>query len=577
MKFKLNKTRYTTKQIMQWLWSHHKGCRTQAIANMAIGLVLVITGLINVELIYRLTDVATHSREGSLWTMCILLALVFVFNLLIRMLKTWIGAVLGVKTQNKMQQYFFARILGGKWSGIERFHSGDVLNRLFGDVNDIVNLMTEVLPYIVVIISQFLFSFVYLFLMDRSLAIIVICVCPIFLILSRIYFSKMRRYVRKVKDSNSAIQAIIQESIQHKMVIKVLEQGETMINRLDHRQSLLRSQVKSKARFSILAKAVVAIGFTGSYLVALAWALFQLNDGLITYGVLIAFTQLVGKIQRPLEDMARILPSLVNSLTSSERLMELEELPLEPIKPLESSEPSNASIPAQFNCANPHTPFGLRFENVTFRYPDISNRHIPQRKMILKSFSYDFAPRSFTAILGPTGSGKTTLLRLMLALVDPQEGEVSLYNTQSETFNATPSLRSCFSYVPQGNTLFSGTILDNLRFGKSDATVEEMKEALRLANAEFVFDFPEGLYTHCGEHGGGLSEGQAQRIAIARAILRPCKVLLLDEATSALDIDTEKEVLTRIKNHFSDTTIIFVTHRLSAVPFATNELKLTNE
>ena len=562
MKFTLNKTKYSIKQIISWLWSHHRGCRTQAIVNVVIGLVLVVTGLVSVELIRRLTDIASNQREGSLWLMVGLLAGVFIFNLLLRMLKTWVGAVLGVRTQNKMQQYFFARLLRGKWSGVERFHSGDVLNRLFGDVNDIVGLMTEVLPFIVVIIAQFIFSFIYLWVMDWNLAVIVILVCPIFVVLSRIYFSKMRSYVRKVKDSNSAIQAIIQESIQHKMVIKVLEQGDNMINRLETRQSLLRRQVKSRARFSIIAKTVVTIGFTGSYLVALAWAMFQLKDGLITYGVLIAFTQLVGKIQRPLEDMARILPSLVNSLTSSERLMELEELPLE-----NDNDDDNDDD-------NDNGAFGIRFTDVTFRYPNMSGKHCLNRKIVFDNFSYDFTPGSFTAILGPTGAGKTTILRLMLALIEPQKGEVGIYGDSGNPKVVTPQMRKFFSYVPQGNTLFSGTIRDNLLFGNPNATAEQMYEALRLANAEFVSSLPDGLYTRCGELGGGLSEGQAQRIAIARAILRPCKILLLDEATSALDIDTEREVLTRIKNHFVDTTIIFVTHRLSAVDFATNELKL---
>lgn len=560
MKFTLNKTKYSIKQIISWLWSHHRGCRIQAIVNVVIGLVLVVTGLVSVELIRRLTDIASNQCEGSLWLMVGLLAGVFIFNLLLRVLKTWVGAVLGVRTQNKMQQYFFARLLRGKWSGVERFHSGDVLNRLFGDVNDIVGLMTEVLPFIVVIIAQFIFSFIYLWVMDWNLAVIVILVCPIFVVLSRIYFSKMRSYVRKVKDSNSAIQAIIQESIQHKMVIKVLEQGDNMINRLETRQSLLRRQVKSRARFSIIAKAVVTIGFTGSYLVALAWAMFQLKDGLITYGVLIAFTQLVGKIQRPLEDMARILPSLVNSLTSSERLIELEELPLENDDYDDNDDDNGA--------------FGVRFTDVTFRYPNMSGKHCLNRKIVFDNFSYDFTPGSFTAILGPTGAGKTTILRLMLALVESQKGEVGIYGDSGNPKTVTPQMRKFFSYVPQGNTLFSGTIRDNLLFGNPNATAEQMYEALRLANAEFVSSLPDGLYTRCGELGGGLSEGQAQRIAIARAILRPCKILLLDEATSALDIDTEREVLTRIKNHFADTTIIFVTHRLSAVDFATNELKL---
>lgn len=554
MKLSFNKTRYSTRQLLSWLWSHHKGCKTQALVNMSIGLILVVASLVSVEIIRRLTEVAEGKREGELSTLAILLASVFLFELALRVVRTWVTATLGIKAQNIMQQQFFDNILRGRWSGIEKYHSGDILNRLFSDVSDIVNLMTEVLPFLVVIIVQFILSFIYLFQMDSSLAWILITVCPLFMLLSRIYFHKMRVYVRKVKDSNSAIQAIIQECIQHKMIIKVLEQGPNMIYNLERRQCLLRRQVKSRARFSIIARLVISLGFSGSYIAALTYGVFQLKDGLITAGILIAFTKLIGNIQHPLYEIARILPSLVNSMTSAERLIELEQLPKEEVgQPIYVSEATPQHI-------------GVRFNDVQFCYKQ-KNRHV------LDHFTFDFAPGTFTAILGPTGAGKTTLLRMMLALISPDKGTATLYDAQGEK-PVSPSLRHYFSYVPQGNTLFSGTIRDNLLMGNPHATKSQMEEALRLSEAEFVFKLPDGIYTRCGEQGGGLSEGQAQRIAIARAILRPCSILLLDEATSALDIETEHRVLTNIKSHYAGTTIIFVTHRLASVSFATQELKL---
>lgn len=324
---RLNKTKYPLRQILRWLWSHHKGCRVQAVTNVVVGLLLVGLGLAGVETLRRLTDIATGAREGDILAMAGLFASILVMELLLHIASTWVAAVLGVKTQNLMQQKFFARLLNGKWSGVERFHSGDVLNRLFGDVGDIVRLMTEVLPSAVVVVVQFVASFVYLYTMDSSLALILIVVSPIFLILSRLYFMKMRRIVRKIKDSNSALQSIIQESVQHKMVIKVLERSGLMVDKLESRQKVLRGQVKSRARFSIFSKTLINVGFAGAYLTALVWGLLQLQEGLITVGVLMAFTQLINRIQRPLLDMARLLPTFVNSMTSAERLMELEELP----------------------------------------------------------------------------------------------------------------------------------------------------------------------------------------------------------------------------------------------------------
>lgn len=545
---KLNRTKQSTRRIVSWLWNHHRGCRMQAIINMVVGLVQVVLSLYGVELLRQLTDIATGKREGELLATAAIYISVMMCDFLCNASHTWISAVLGVRSQNQMQQHFFSRLLKARWQGIERYHSGDVMNRLFGDVADIVNLMTEVLPFIVVITTQFLASFIYLFIMDRTLAYILVVCSPVFLILSRIYFRKMRRIVRKVKDSNSSVQAIIQESIQHKMVIKVMEMTNEMVRRLERRQSLLRWQIKCRARLSILTRTIVFVGFRGGALVALTYGLWQVSEGAITVGVLLAFTQLINKIQHPLLDLGRILPTLVGSFTSSERLMELEALPQEDDEPTAPATGNQGQLPQP-----------LTFNDVSYSYSDSG-------RPVLQGFSHSFMPGSFTAVLGETGAGKTTMLRLMLHLITPQSGTIS------------PRLpRSAFSYVPQGNTLFSGTIRENLRFGNRNATTDEMYDALHIASADFVRDLPKGLDTPCGEGGGGLSEGQAQRIAIARAILRPCSILLLDEATSALDVETEQRVLTNIKQHYSDITIIFVTHRLSAVDFATEQIHMERQ
>ena len=555
---KFNKTTRSTREIVAWLWRHHKGCRMQAAVNVLCGLGLVALGLCGVEAIRLLTDIATGARPGSLALTAVALAVILIAELGLHVLSTWVQAVLGVRSQNQLQQFFFHRILRGRWQGVERFHSGDVLNRLFGDVGDIVRLLTEVLPFAIVTITQFVASFVYLYIMDWALAVILIIVSPLFVALSRYYFSRMRRIVRRIKDTGSALQAIIQENVQHRMVVKVMEQEARQVARLERRQQLLRRQVKARARLAIFTKSLVHIGFAGGYLVALVYGLFQLQQGLITVGVLMAFTQLIHRIQRPMVDMARLLPTFVGSFTSCERLMEIEELPLEP-----------AALPASGEAAWEDTAgaLGIRFSEVSFAYADT-------RKPVLSHFSYDFLPGTTTAVLGATGAGKTTLLRLMLALVEPCEGSVTLVDHSGRTSPVSIASRHLFSYVPQGNTLFSGTIGENLRLGNPAATQAQMEQALRTAQADFVLRLPHGLGTRCGEGGGGLSEGQAQRIAIARALLRPCRFLLLDEATSALDIDTENTLLTHLKSHLKDTTIIFVTHRLAVAEFADRQFTL---
>ncbi|MBR1466533.1 MAG: ABC transporter ATP-binding protein [Bacteroidaceae bacterium] len=548
---RFNKTKYSTRTLVAWLWKHHKGCRLQAIINVVIGLLQVALGLYGVDLLRRLTDAAT-AGTGNLTMLAVLFGLVLLFEMILNIIKTWVRAVLGVRTQNIMQQAFFSRLLHGEWRGVGKMHSGDILNRLFGDVSDIVSLMTEVVPSVVIITVQFIASFVYLYRMDSALALILVVAAPVLMLLSRYYFRKMRRIVRKIKDSNSALQAIIQESVQNKMVVKVMEQSDNQVGKLERRQAVLRWQIKKRARFAIISKTMVNVGFAGGYLAALIYGLFQLynREPGVTVGVIMAFTQLIGRIQKPMLDIARLLPTFVNSLTSAERLIELEVLPVE-------------------DDARQHHlkgTVGVRLDNVSYKYTD-------NGREVLRNFSYDFKPGTFTAILGETGAGKTTVIRILLALIKANKGKATIYS-DSEQCEVDVSTRCNFSYVPQGNSLFSGTIRENLRFGNPDATTEQMRHALHIAMADFVFELPDGLNTVCGEGGGGLSEGQAQRIAIARAIVRPSKVLLLDEATSALDIDTERELLMRIKQHYHDATVIFVTHRLAVVEFTTDNLRM---
>lgn len=290
----------------------------------------------------------------------------------------------------------------------------------------------------------------------------------------------------------------------------------------------------------------------GCYLVAFLWGAARLHEGTITYGMMIAFIQLVGQIQGPFRDMSRFIPIFVNAFTAGERLMQLEEIPLE-------KHPEEIRI---------GSPSGIRFHQVSYAY-DKGSRHI------LQDFTYDFPPGSHTAVIGETGAGKTTLIRLMLSLIHPTAGKIILYDNHGRQSECHAGTRSNFTYVPQGNTLFSGTIRENLLLGNPYATDEEMQTVLIHACADFVFQLPEGLDSRCGEQGTGLSEGQSQRIAIARALLRPSGILLFDEATSSLDTATEKRLWQNICNHYGDKTLIFVTHRMNIITSETRVLKLS--
>jgi ABC-type bacteriocin/lantibiotic exporter with double-glycine peptidase domain len=295
----------------------------------------------------------------------------------------------------------------------------------------------------------------------------------------------------------------------------------------------------------------MALAFQAAQTVAFLWAVFGISKGTVTYGMMTAFLQLVAQIQRPLVDLSSQVPSVIHATTSIDRIIELETLPCE-----EEVEPQMLPGTA-----------GVRFEGVSFSYPD-------SIKPVLEEFTYDFKPGSRTAIVGPTGVGKSTMIRLLLSLLRPQDGSIIMYAGE-QSASVSPSTRCNLVYVPQGNSLFSGTVRDNLLMGNPDATEDQLRAALHTAAADFVFDLPGGLDAHCFEAGAGLSEGQAQRIAIARALLRPGSILLLDEFSSALDAETEITLMQRLTASLADHTMIFITHRDRIIDYCTDVLRLS--
>lgn len=544
------KISYKTWQLLKWLWHTARSYRMQAGINAVLGCTSVFLDFAFIWATKMAIDIATQKQAGTLQTAAIFLIGIMLLEILVGFTNRWIRAILGVRAQNKMQQHIFGQLLNSDWSSLQQKHTGDMLNRLERDVTDVVNVITETLPSMLAVCVRLVGAFLFLYSMDSFLACAVIIILPVFILLSKAYVRKMRGLTRGIRNTDSQIQSVLQETLQHKMVIKTLELSAFMAKRLDMIQQLLRKQVKGRTVYSSFSGTMLNIGFGSCYLIAFLWGSGRLMDGSITYGMMMAFIQLVGQIQGPFRDMTRFIPVLISSLTATERLMELEELPKE-----EQGEPVRLS-------GN----LGIRAENISFTYPG-------GRRTILSDFSHDFTPGSSTAILGETGAGKTTLIRLILGLVHPEKGRIFLYNKDGEAA-CSPLTRCNIVYVPQGNTLFSGTIRDNLRLGNPHATEAEMKQALQTACADFVFELSDGLDTHCHEMGGGLSEGQAQRIAIARALLRQGSILLLDEATSALDAVTEKQLLLNLQTQAQDKTLLFVTHRPEVLSHCSQTLRL---
>lgn len=546
--FSMPEGKYTTTQMMKWMWIIWRGNRLQALLNILIDLCSVGLSLLTVWAVKHAIDVASGSMQGSIYWAVGIMGIISLCGFGINIASTWVKVIIGIKAQNRIQQMLLERFLQTEWHGREKLHSGDVINRLKGDVKSVVTVFTETIPSMLSTFTLFLGAFFYLLKLDSRLALVILFLTPVFLVFSRIYIHRMRGLTRNVLDSDSKVQSILQETVQHRMLIKTLEGNDEMVQRLESTQGELRHNIARRTVFSTFSNITVSLGFTVGYLVAFLWSALRLSAGTLTFGGMTAFLQLVSRIQGPLHSLMHIIPVFVGAFTAAERLMELEENPLE-----------LTGSPQRLGgrC-------GVRLENVSFAYED-------DGRNIIHNLNFDFKPGSCTAILGETGAGKTTLIRLLLALVRPDEGEIEIYDDQGGRCPMTSLTRCNIVYVPQGNTLMSGTIRDNLSLGKLDATEDEMYEALEKSCAGFVRTLPHGLDTQCAEGGEGMSEGQAQRIAIARALLRDRQVILLDEATSALDTHTEQQLL---HNLLADNqkTVIFITHRKAVTAYCDQQL-----
>lgn len=521
---------------LSYLWEVSAGQRFRILLSCTTGILSVALSLGFIYTSKVVIDIASGAIEGNLWRAGAYTSALLFLQIGCRMADTWISTQMSLETGNALRHRLFSRLLQSRWNELERFHTGDIINRIEQDTDAIVTLLTSSAPAVLVTTIQLVAAFVFFCTLDASLPWLLVLLVPFLLIASRLYTKKMKKFTKAIRESDSNIQSIIQESLQHRTVIKTLEQGEQHIGKLDMMQNSLRDRVYERTRFSIFSRLIASLAFSGGYLIAFLWGAFRLSTGSITFGSMTAFLQLVGQIQQPALGFSRLLPSFINGFTAVERLLELEMLP---------GEEDEDRIFFE------HTP-DIELKDVSFSYAK-------GEKPVLNHFSACFAAGSQTAVVGETGAGKTTLIRLLLGLTAPQSGEIILRNEKTHCPVGVHT-RSNFVYVPQGNTLFSGTIRDNLLMGNPHAGDSELEQVLKTAVADFVFTLPKGIDTSLNERGGGLSEGQAQRIAIARALLRPGNILLLDESTSAIDPDTEQTLLQNLFRDYKGKTFIFITH-----------------
>ena len=543
-----------------WVWRNTKGIRLDMLARVGAGIGRVSLGLLMVWLCKHFIDVTI--RQGTtddIIVMIIALVAVVSSAILCRQAYYFLGIKDKAKQTTSIRLRIFSHLFRRQMFDQKEMHSGDVTSRLEKDIDVVSDATTSLFPDMSVTLIQLTGAFLLMQSMDPRLAWALLLLTPLFLVVGKLIGRKMRMMTLDIRKQESVIQMLVQETMEHNAVLRSLESGDWITNRLDDMQQDLRDKINRRARFTVVSRLLIGSSFSLGYIMAFIWGAMQLRSGEITFGVMTSFLQLVSQIQNPILQMLNMVPQFIQASASIDRLTELEQVEAEEtttdytdytdlgrygtsVKSVESVVEKNVTHP-----------LGVKVEDVSFRYADGDRE-------ILTDFSFDFKPGSKTALMGHTGAGKTTLFRLLLALTKPNKGSMAVYNSHGQQ-GISEQTRSNFVFVPQGNTLMSGTIRYNLLLARPDATDEDLKEVLHTAMADFVLDLPDGLDTECGERGSGLSEGQAQRIAIARGLLRPGGILLLDEISASLDEATERELYRRLFAKYPGKTMIFITHR----------------
>ena len=539
-------------ECIKWLWGASRGFRLSVVCCTLTGMLHVCVSLFFVFVCKHLIDIATGMSTDSLGLYIGGMAGCMGVQLLLSIVRSRLTSRTDIRLCNVLHSRLFVHLMESRWNGQETFHTGDLLNRIETDTASVTDAICRAVPAVCITIVQLGGALYFLSRLDMRLTGVLVFIMPVALLFSKSYVRKMRRMSREIRETDSRIQSHLQENLQHRIIVRTLEYTRQAVEKLGSLQASLQRQVYRRTDFSVFSRSMVQIGFMTGYAVAFLWGVFGLRDGTVTFGMMAAFLQLVSQTQRPMVDLSRQIPAFIRVFTATERLAELTSLPLE----------------RQGNPIHLEGNLGIRISHLHYTYPG-------SEREVLADFSHDFHPGSLTVIVGETGVGKSTLIKLILSLVQPNEGKISIYNGQ-DVVEVSPQTRCNFSYVPQGNTLFSGTIRDNLLTGNPYATEETLRSALHTAVADFVFSLPDGLDTVCGEQGMGLSEGQAQRIAIARGLLRPGNILLLDEPSSALDGETEHELLKRLAEEVAGKTVVMITHRERIAGLCSEVVRMEN-
>lgn len=533
---------------IRWMFSYGKNYKKEIVFYTILGVFSTVMSLISSVASKELINIVTGIQTNRALEMAVLMVSMSLFSLLFNQAMSRITLKINIRIQNEIQADIFDKIIEVNWLDLSRYHGGDLLNRFSSDVGTVANSAIGWVPNLIINFFSFIATLCLILYYDPTMLFLTLANMPIMLLSSKVMMSRLRKYDMKVKEMNSEMMAFETETFSNIDSIKSFSLVHLFSDRLKGFQKRFKDVSLEYNWFSIKYNTIISLlGMVVSFSFY-GWAVYRLWSGAINYGEMTLFLQQSGRLSSTFSALVSIIPSTISATISAKRLMEIIFLPKEPLD-IKTSEYLDKIQDKGFS---------LELEDVYFSYI--------QNKNVLVSSDLKANPGEIVALVGPSGEGKTTMIRLFLGLITPNQGNAYLIDYQGKKYHLDASTRSLFAYVPQGNTIFSGTIAENLRMVKEDASDEEIIEALRSACAyEFVSRLEGGINAKIGARGQGLSEGQCQRIAIARALLREAPILLLDEATSALDVSTERKVLNNIMINHPNKTCIVTTHRPSVL------------
>ncbi|NAW51347.1 ATP-binding cassette domain-containing protein [Elizabethkingia argentiflava] len=521
---------------LKWSWELTKNKRGELLLYFLLELAAIALSLIFVFWSKKSVDLAIERSNSAFHKALLYSVSSVIIALLVRSYSGWLNERTRMNMMINLQNSVIKSQMLSVWKSGKYWHSGDVQVRINNDCQEVIHMLGYFSIGFLLTLIRLCASFSFLWLMDPMLAILIVAISPLFLF-SKMYFKKLRRLNRELKTAESNFANVVQENLRFRMSIRALGMQFIRWQKVQTGQQNIFSLKSKLLNFSTVSQGIMKLTINTGFLLTFCWGVYRLNAADISFGTMTAFLQLVGRIQSPILSLMGFIPLFIRFRTAVDRVQEIQEL--------EAEEEVEQEYIAQ--------PISLQIKNLHFRY---------EEKKVISALNAEFTAGRPAAVIGYSGKGKTTLIRILLSLITPDQGEI-LIKISDQQIALSNKHRINIAYVPQGDKLFSGSIRENLDLEGMDISETRLREALYLACADFVYDLPKGIDTIIGESGYGLSEGQAQRIAVARALMRECNIWLFDEVTSALDPETSATLIQRLLKAGKNKILVFVTHDMN--------------